>query len=241
MSFRLKLFHRRREKALPPSPSNDALPSGTAGAETSSAKPNPQLQSLFLTLLPLDVRLLIYEHILVVKPRVHLVDWYSLAKISHIGCEEPGNDSIRHSKCWSHRNGEGELPKPAVTILGILQSCKLVYVHCLTGILPFYDLYLFLAHIHCQTFRGSRFSLQAERIRPRSPFDTHDLCRPYPSHFPKSDSRFKPESILVRLVPRIQRRKPETKHLSASIQVRVEKSLRCTNCVGRAAGTESKY
>ena len=146
MSFRLKLFHRRREKASPPNPSNDALPSGPTAAETSSAEPNPQLQSLFLTLLPLDIRLLIYEHILVVKPRVHIVDWHPHAKLSHIGCEEPRNDSIRHSKCWNHRNGEGELLKPAVITLGILQCCRLVYVHSPTDILPFY--FQDLSHVY---------------------------------------------------------------------------------------------
>ena len=161
MSFRLKLFHRRREKASAPNSSNDALPSGTAGAETSSACPNPQLQSLFLTLLPLDVRLLIYEHILVVKPRLHIVDWHPHEKLSHIECEEPGNDSIRHGKCWNHRNGEGTLLKPAVITLGILQSCKLVYVNSSALILQFY-----FPYTHHQTFRGSRFSIQAKCIRP---------------------------------------------------------------------------
>ena len=138
MSFRRKLFQRRREKASPPNSSNDALPSGAAGGETSVAKSNPQLQSLFLTLLPLDIRLLIYEHLLFVKPRLHIVDWHPHAKLSHIECEEPGNDSIRHGKCWNHRNGEGELLKPAVITLGILQSCRLVYVHIPTDILPVY-------------------------------------------------------------------------------------------------------
>lgn len=148
MSFRLKLLHRRREKASPLNPSNDALRSGPTAAETSSAEPNPQLQSLFLTLLPLDIRLLIYEHVLVVKPRVHIVDWHPQAKLFHIGCDEPGNDSIRHGKCWNHRNGEGELLKPAVITLGILQSCRLVYVHSAANMLPFYNLDLPLAHIH---------------------------------------------------------------------------------------------
>ena len=224
MSFRLKLFRRRGEKASPPNSSNDALPSGTAGAETSSAIPNPQLQSLFLTLLPLDIRLLIYEHILVFKPRVHIVDWHPHAKLSHIEYKEPGNDSVRHDKCWN---------------LGILQSCKRVYVHSPTVIIPFYlpD----LSHIHHQTLGGSRFPLQAQHICFRSPFDAHILCCSYSSHFAQLDSRFEPESILVRLVPWLERRKPETKHLSASIQVRMETGLRCTNCVGRAARTESRY
>ena len=239
MSFRLKLFHRRREKASPANNNNDASTSGPTCAETSPAEPIPQLQSLFLTLLPLDIRLLVYDHILVVKPRLHIVDWHPHAKLSHIKCEEPGNDRVRHGKCWNHRNGEGELLKPAVITLGILQSCKLVYVHCLTGILPFY--FPDLSHTHHQILRGSRFSLQAKRIRPRSPLDTHILCCSYPSHFSQFDSRFKPESVLVRVVPRVQRRKPETKHLSTSIQVRVEKGLRCTNRVGRAVETESKY
>ena len=152
MSFRLKLFDRRREKPSPPNPSNDILPSGTTSAETSSVEPNPQLQCLFLTLLPLDVRLLVYEHILVVKPRVHIVDWYPHAKLSHIGCEEPENDSIRHGKCCNHRSGEGMLRKPAVITLGILQCCRLVYVHSPTDMLSFYDLDLPLAYIHHQTF-----------------------------------------------------------------------------------------
>ena len=146
MSFRLKLFHRRREKASSPTPSNDALPSGPTSVEISSAKSNPQLQSLFLTLLPLDVRLLIYEYIIVVKPRLHVVDWYPHAKLSHIGCEEPGNDSIRHGKCWNHTSGE---VKPAVVELGILQTCRLVYVHSPTATLPFYS--LDLSHIDYQT------------------------------------------------------------------------------------------
>lgn len=227
MSFRLKLFHRRREKASSPNRSDAALPSRSTRAETSSAEPNPQLQSLFLTLLPRDVRLLIYEHLILVKPRLHVVDWYPHAKISHIGCEEPGNDSIRHAKCWNHRNGEGELLKPAVVKLGILQTCRLVYVHRPTGTLPFHS--SDPSHIDYQTFRGSRLFVQAKRVRPRSPLHSHNLRSLCPSHLPQLDSRFEFELILVCMVSRVQRRKPETEHMSPSIQVSVEKGLRPTN------------
>ena len=227
MSFHLKLFHRRREKASSPKLNDDALPSGPILAETSSAKPNLQLQSLFLTLLPIDVRLLIYEHIIVVKPRLHVVDWYPHGKLSHIGCEEPGNDNIRHAKCWNHRNGEGGLLKPAVVKLGILQTCRLVYVQSPTGTLPSYSPYL--SHIHYQTFRRSRFSIQAKRIRPRSPLHAYNLRSPCPSQLPQLNSRSEPEFILVCLVSRVQRREPSTEHLSSSLQISVEKGLRCTN------------
>ena len=227
MSFHLKLFHRRREKASSPKNSDDALPAGPTLAETSSAKPNPQLQSLFLTRLPLDVRLLIYEHIIVVKPRLHVVGWNPHAKLSHFGCEEPGNDSIRHAKCWNHRKGEGELLKPAVVNLGILQTCSLVYVHSPTATLPFY--FPDLSYTDYQTFRRSRFVVQAKRIRPSIPHHSYNPRSPYPSHLPQSDSRYELEPILVCLVSRIQRRKPETEHMSSSIQVPVEKGLRCTN------------
>ena len=184
MSLRLKIFPRGRGKA------------------SSSAKPNPQLQSLFLTLLPLDVRLLIYEHILVVKQRLHVVDWHRHdAKLSHIACDGPGNDTIRHSKCWNHMDGLGKPFKPTVITLGILQSCRLVYVSISIGLLPFN--FPDMSHIHYQTFRGSRCSLQAERIQPRNPFDTRFLCCPYSSYFPQFDPRFESASILVCMVPRV--------------------------------------
>ena len=239
MSFRLKLFHRRREKVSPFNASNGALPSVSTAAETSSAEPNPQLQSLFLTLLPFDVRLMVYEHLLVVKPRLHVVDWQAHVKLSHLECDEPENDSIRHRKCWNHLNGLSKMFKRAVITLGVLQTCRIVYVHSPTDTLLFY--FPDVAHIHYQTFRGSRCSLQAERIQPRNPFGTHILCFSYSSYFPQFDPRFEPASILVCMVSRVQRRKPETKQLSASIQVRVEKGLRCTDCAGRTAGTGSKH
>ena len=226
MSFRLKIFHRHRERASSPKSSDDALTPGPTFAETSLAKPNPQLQSLFLTLLPLDVRLLIYEHIIVVKPRIHVADWYPPARLSNVGCEEPGNERIRHAKCWNHRIGEGELLKPSVVELGILQTCKLVYVH--SSIAPLThspD----PSHINYQTFRRSRFLIQAKRVRPRISLHSYNLRRPCSAYLPQLDSRYKFELILVCLVSRVQRRKPETEHVSSSIQVSVEKGLRCAN------------
>lgn len=126
MSFRLKLFHRRRERVLPLNASNGALPSVSTAAETSSAEPNPQLQSHFLTLLPFDVRLMVYEHVLVVKPRLHVVDWQAHVKLSYHECDEPENDSIGHRKCWNHLNGLSKMFKRFVITLGILQTCRIV-------------------------------------------------------------------------------------------------------------------
>jgi hypothetical protein len=104
--------------------------------------PMTQFQSPFLTRLPLDIRLLIYERVLAAARRLHIVEEGSGKNLGHIECNFPkGDGGIAHCNCWAvyTANGLTELkarnPHCHRGKMRLLLSCKTMLVpsaslHC---------------------------------------------------------------------------------------------------------------
>ena len=141
MSCRPSFLRLRRQKKDRPRIDGTAKDSSPASNPNAPSKqPNPQLQSLFITRLPLDIRVLIYEFVLASAECLHIIDW--LTNLGHVECKEEaeldnsdsdrrsGARSVTHNKCLGYETPERALSGPWPMIdegkMGLLACCGIV-------------------------------------------------------------------------------------------------------------------
>lgn len=141
MSCRPSFLRLRRQKKERPRINGTAKHSSLASNPNPPSKhPNPQLQSLFITCLPLDIRVLIYEYVLASTERLHIINW--LTSLGHVECKEEvvldtsdndrrsGARSVTHNKCLGYETPEraprGPWPVLDGGKMGLLACCGIV-------------------------------------------------------------------------------------------------------------------
>ena len=141
MSCRPSFLRLRRQKKDRPRIDGTAKDSSPASNPNPPLQqPNPQLQSLFITRLPLDIRVLIYEYVLASAERLHIIDW--LTNLGHVECKEEaelensdsdrrsGARSVTHNKCLGYETPERAPRGPWPVIdggkMGLLACCGIV-------------------------------------------------------------------------------------------------------------------
>ena len=104
------------------SPKENAALQGPRHLRNIKADPHPQLQSLFLTRLPIEIRLLIYERLLASASRLHIVERKGGRSLGHRECKyAKGFDLCTHSPCLECDPADGGK-------MGLLRSCKTMWV-----------------------------------------------------------------------------------------------------------------
>jgi len=105
------------------SPSEDVALQSPRHRRNVEADPHPQLQSLFLTRLPIEIRLLIYERLLASASRLHIVGRNGGKSLDYRECKYArGFDVCTHSPCLERDPADGGK-------MGLLRSCKTTWVY----------------------------------------------------------------------------------------------------------------